>query len=94
MNIEKLEVIQNQYLEAMDGTDPFDPLMSQAVRDLETLNRVALSHKESEPEPDVIKKKDWLQAATAIGSILLVLNFERAGVIASKAFTMATRFRV
>ncbi len=38
-----------------------------------------------------IKPEIWFPAATSIASILLVLNYERLGVITSKAFGMIKR---
>lgn len=47
-----------------------------------------LKNKMSEREID---KTEILKAAVSIGSILLIMNYEKTDIIATKAFTFATR---
>lgn len=75
----------DQMSDYQKDTDEFERLLAN----LEKLYKLKSSDKNWSVSPDVI-----VAAAANIGGILLVLNFERMGVVTSKAFGMLTKLKL
>lgn len=84
-----LDSVISDHIKMMESCDPCSSEYSALVRDLAILEETRQkSRVSSRVDPNTV-----LSALTSLLSIGAVLHYERIGVIASKAFSLATRLR-
>lgn len=79
------EIIEELQSEILNVLDPQSDEYEKAVHNLETLYQIKRDRE--------VSKEAVLGAGSNLMGILAVLNFERIGVITSKAFTLVRNIR-
>lgn len=80
---ESIDGLISQCASEAEGYHAADPEYTKIVNNIKTLS-------EAKPKPS-LNKELILKSAVEIGALLLVLQYERVGIITSKAFTMLKR---
>lgn len=80
------------FLQNMDPTTDEYAKIVQRIKDLQQLIEVS---KEPPAQKDNsifgVDRVEWFKAATQVTGLILVLNYEKVGIITTKAFTMLKR---
>lgn len=88
-NADALDKAIARVLEAMESHDPTSSEYSDAVDKLEQLYKIQVSTK-----PDRVSLETLVTVAGNLAGIAMILNFEKAGIITSKALGFVLKSRM
>ena len=86
--VKKSEEIEKAIYEADPKSEEFHELVASLLEVRNVLQQKA----EYKATKRMIQPKEWLSAGVTVGSLLLILNYEKTDVITSKGFSIVSKF--
>lgn len=88
-DVRTIDVAIDEVLEEMRALNPASDAYTAMAKNLETLEKARAQHRAKRPTGDQV-----LGVVANVAGMVMILNYEKVGIIATKAFSILPKVRV